>query len=107
MRVKLIAPTMTLLLSATAYAGCIDAVQVGDPGFVVIEKCGQPQRREREEHPVTKRVEVVRGTARTTVKPLQPRVIESWYYEASLNTATVIRLEDGGVTHKERLIREE
>lgn len=107
MRVKFVAPLMALLLSATAHAGCFDTVQVGEPGFVVIEKCGQPQRREREERPATKRVEMVRGTERASVKPLQPQVLESWYYDTSLNTATVIHLEDGGVTHKERLIREE
>jgi hypothetical protein len=94
------------VFSATASADCLDAVQIGDPGFVVIEKCGEPQRREREEHSRVTAVEIVRGSAIAAQLPLQPLLLERWYYDASLNAATVVYLEDGGVTKKERLLRE-
>ena len=93
--------------STTAFADCFDAVQVGDPGFVVIEKCGEPLRREREERASVKRVEVIRGSEQSNVRPLHPQIIEKWYYDSSLNAATVYHLEDRGVIKKERLLREE
>jgi hypothetical protein len=98
---------LTATLSGTACADCFSAVQVGDPGFVVIEKCGGPQRREREERKRTTAVEVVSGSEIKTQLPRQPLLLERWYYDTSLNAATVIHLEDGGVTTKGRLIREE
>jgi hypothetical protein len=98
---------ITFGYSPALFADCFDAVQVGDPGFVVIEKCGEPQRREREEKSATKRVELIRGSEKSSVRPVQPRIIEKWYYDASLNAATVFHLEDRGVSKKERLLREE
>jgi hypothetical protein len=98
---------ITLSITGTAYADCFDAVQVGEPGFMVIEKCGEPQRREREEHARTTSVEVVRGSEAVAQRPVQLLLVERWYYDSSLNAATAISLEDGGVTKKERLLREE
>ena len=87
-------------------AGCIELVELGDPGFMVIEKCGEPQRREREEHKRTTSIEVISGSERGAQRPHQPLLLERWYYDTSMNAATVIHLEDGGVTKKERLIRQ-
>jgi hypothetical protein len=101
---------LLMLLSVpvgSLYAGCIDMVEIGDPGFVVIEKCGEPVRREREELKRTSTVEVVRGSDAGQQRPQQPLLIERWYYDTSLNAATVIHLEDGGVSKKGRLIRQE
>jgi hypothetical protein len=97
----------TVISSGAAYADCFSAVQVGDPGFVVTEKCGAPQRREREERTRTSAVEVVSGSEINAQLPHQPLLLERWYYDTSPNAATVIHLEDGGVTKKGRLIREE
>lgn len=90
-----------------AVAGCIEKVEVGEPGFQVIEKCGAPQRREREEHKRSATVEVVVGSELTQQRPQQPLVLERWYYDSSINAVTVIYLEDGGVVRKERLLRQE
>lgn len=95
-----------LLASNDAAAGCLEVVDVGDPSYLVVEKCGKPQRRERDEMQPTKRVEVLRGTDSTAAIPSGSRVVERWYYDSSLNAVTVIHLEDGGVTAKERLQRE-
>ncbi|MEN8170670.1 MAG: DUF2845 domain-containing protein [Pseudomonadota bacterium] len=105
MRQIVILFTITLGFTGFAYADCFDAVQVGDPGFVVIEKCGEPQRRERDEYARSSSVEVVRGGEVGTQRPVQPLLIERWYYDTSLNAATAISLEDGGVSKKKRLIR--
>ncbi len=88
-------------------AECIDLVEVGEPGFMVIEKCGEPQRREREERRRSSTIEVVTGSGTTQQRPQQPLLLERWYYDSSLNAASVIYLEDGGVTKKERLLRPE
>jgi hypothetical protein len=98
---------LTVSFCGAADADCLSAVQVGDPGFVVIEKCGAPQRREREERSRTSPVEMVSGSEVKKQLPHQPLLLERWYYDTSLNAATVIHLEDGGVTTKGRLIREE
>jgi hypothetical protein len=102
-------PAVLLVMSAsctgTAFADCFSAVQLGEPGYVVIEKCGEPQRREYEERSRRIPVEVVRGSDVNAQLPLQPLRLERWYYDTSLNAATVIHLEDGGVAHKERLLR--
>ena len=98
---------LTLGYSGQLLADCFDAVQVGDPGFMVIEKCGEPQRREYEEKTSGKRVEILRGSEKSSVSPQQPRIIEKWYYDTSLNAATVFHLEDRGVTKKEQLRRKE
>ncbi len=107
MRLPVVLCAFFLSYTGEAYAGCFDAVQVGDPGFVVIEKCGEPQRREREERSRTTSIEVLRGSDVGRQQPLQPLLLERWYYDSSLNAATVIQLEDGGVAKKGRLIREE
>lgn len=96
-----------VISSGAAGADCLAKVEIGDPGFVVIEKCGEPQRREREEHSRSSAVEMVRGSEVGAQLPLQPLRLERWYYETSLNAATVIHLEDGGVVKKEHLRREE
>ncbi len=88
------------------FAGCIDQVEIGEPGFVVIEKCGEPQRREREERKRHSSIEVLSGSESTQQRPHQPVLLERWFYDTSLNAASVIYLEDGGVTKKERLIRQ-
>lgn len=93
--------------STSTLADCFESVQVGDPGFVVIEKCGEPLRREYEEKASVKKVEVIRGSEPSSVRPLQPHIIEKWYYDSSLNAATLFHLEDRGVIKKERLLREE
>ena len=93
------------LLSANAWGGCLEKVSEGEPGFIVIEKCGEPVRREREEHPRTESVELVTDSESSRQLPQQPKVVERWYYDTSLNAATVIHLEDGGVVKKERLER--
>ncbi|MCW8917212.1 MAG: DUF2845 domain-containing protein [Gammaproteobacteria bacterium] len=98
--------TVLSAASGAASADCLTAVQLGDPAFVVIEKCGEPQRREREERSRTNAVEMVRGGEVTAQLPRQPLLLERWYYETSLNAATVIHLEDSGVVKKERLRRE-
>jgi hypothetical protein len=72
---------------------------------MVIEKCGEPQRREREERKRSSTIEVLSGGEVTQQRPQQPLLLERWYYDTSLNAASVIYLEDGGVTKKERLIR--
>jgi hypothetical protein len=107
MRMSVVLGVISLLASGNIYAGCFELVEVGDPGFTVIEKCGEPQRREREELKRTKSVEVLRGQESTRQIPHQPIVRERWYYDTSLNAATVIHLEDNGVTEKGRLLREE
>ena len=107
MRSVVILYAITLSFTGTAYADCFDTVQVGEPGFMVIEKCGEPQRREREERVRTTSVEIVRGSEVGTQRPVQPLLVERWYYDTSLNSATAISLEDGGVTKKERLTREQ
>ena len=91
-------------LSALA-AGCLEVVELGEPGFRVIEKCGEPVRREREERRRKDSVEVVVGGETTRQRPHQPLLLERWYYDTSINAATVIHLEDGGVIKKERLLR--
>lgn len=106
---KLLAIPLVLMVAYTgaACASCFDAVEVGEPGFVVIEKCGEPQRREREERKRSTAVEVLRGSEVGKQTPHQPLLLERWYYDTSLNSATVIHLEDGGVSNKERLLREQ
>jgi hypothetical protein len=94
-----------LSLSGAVFADCYEQVQVGDPSFIVIEKCGEPERRE-EEVRRSASIEVVRGSEVSSQRPQQPMVIENWYYNTSLNAATVIRFQDGGVTQKEQLVRE-
>ena len=89
----------------SASAGCLELVELGEPGFQVIEKCGEPIRREREERKRTSSVEVVAGNETTRQQPHQPLLLERWYYDTSINAATVIHLEDGGVIKKERLLR--
>lgn len=96
---------LTASCAGTAFADCFSAVQLGDPGYVVVEKCGEPQRREHEERSRRTTVEVVRGGDVNAQLPLQPLRLERWYYDTSLNAATVVHLEDGGVTKKERLLR--
>ncbi len=107
MRVIATLCVMALSYSVGAFADCFEAVRVGDPGFMVIEKCGEPQRREYTEKASGKRVELLRGSEQSSVSPVQPLIIEKWYYNTSLNAATVFHLEDRGVTKKERLLREE
>lgn len=106
MRFPVILLVMASGVSATAHADCFTSVQLGDPGFVVIEKCGTPERREGEELSRSRAVEMVRGSEIQAQLPLQPLRLERWYYDTSLNAATVVHLEDGGVTKKERLLRE-
>lgn len=102
-------PLFVLVFSAagSASAECLDVIEIGEPGYMVIEKCGEPQRRDREEYIPTKKVEVIRGTNRNDERPVPPIVIEKWYYDTSLNAATVIHMKDGGVTKKQRMIRGE
>lgn len=107
MRVFAALCVMIFSYSASAFADCFEAVEVGDPGFMVLEKCGEPQRREYEEKTSGKRVEILRGSEKSSVSPQQPLIIEKWYYDTSLNAATVFHLEDRGVIKKERLRREE
>lgn len=97
---------ITTSITGVAYAGCFDLVEVGDPGYVVIERCGEPLRREREESARATSVEVLRGSEMAAQRPLQPLLLERWYYDTSLNAATVISLEDRSVIKKERLLRE-
>jgi hypothetical protein len=80
-------------------------VEEGDPGYLVIEKCGEPQRRDRKER-AARPIELVRGDEISAQRPVNRLVVERWYYDTSLNAATVLHLEDGGVTKKERLVRE-
>jgi hypothetical protein len=105
MRWSVVLVVMSAVAGGTAGADCLEQVEIGDPGFVVIEKCGQPQRREREELPRSKAVELVRGSGVSAQLPQQPLLLERWYYDTSLNAATVVHLEDGGVMKKERLLR--
>ena len=98
---------LALGYSTTTLADCFEAVQMSDPEFVVLEKCGEPLRRERQEKTSVKRVEVIRGSERSSVRPLQPQIIEKWYYDSSLNAATLFHLENRRVIKKERLLREE
>ncbi len=98
---------LTLGYGGVFAAECIDLVELGEPGFTVIEKCGEPQRREREERKRTGSIEVLSGSESTRQRPQQPLRLERWYYDTSLNAATVIHLEDGGVVKKERLLRQE
>lgn len=107
MRLSVMFSVLSLLASGNIYAGCFEMVEVGDPGFEVIEKCGEPQRREREEIKRSTAIEVLRGHESSRQTPHQPLLQERWYYDTSLNAATVIHLEDGGVTEKGRLLREE
>lgn len=93
-------------LSLSATAGCLEPVVVGDPVFVVVEKCGSPERRERYEESHTKPVEVLRGNTSLREYPVPPKVTEKWYYDTTLDAATVITIEDSGVTRKERLTRQ-
>ncbi len=106
MRRLVVLCVMSLGYSTALFADCFDTVAVGDPGFVVIEKCGEPQRREYQEKSPEK-VELLRGSEKSSVSPAQPRIIEKWYYDTSLNAATLFQLEDRGVIKKERLRREE
>ena len=107
MRLPVLLSILLLGLSNRLYAGCFEAVELGEPGSAVLEKCGEPQRREREEQQHTSSVEVWRGSEKANQTPHQPLLLERWYYDTSLNAATVIHLQDGGVTKKERLLRQE
>jgi hypothetical protein len=84
---------------------CYDKVEVGDPVQHVIERCGEPVRRERERHTPGKPVELIRGSDTLKSYPLQPQRLEKWYYETTRDKATVIEIQDGGVLGKKRLER--
>ncbi len=106
MKVFMFAAALALFLAlgANAQADCFESVELGDPAYLVIEKCGEPQRRDRKER-ASRPVEVLRGNEVSRQRPVNRLVIERWYYDSSLNAATVIHLEDGGVTDKQRLER--
>lgn len=99
--------SLALLVSLSAYADCFEMVEVGEQAATVIEKCGEPQRRDSKEVHGKRTVEVVRGDTVGREAVARPLYVEKWYYDSSLNRATVIHLEDGGVSKKERLVRGE
>lgn len=96
---------MALLASSSVYADCYELIEVGEPASMVIEKCGEPQRRDSKEVYGQRSIEVVRGDTVGREAVVRPLSVEKWYYDSSLNRATVIHLEDGGVSKKERLVR--
>ena len=101
----LVFSVLTLTSLPVLSGGCLELVELGEPGFQVIEKCGEPIRREREERRRSESVEVVSGSETSRKQPHHPLLLERWYYDTSINAATVIHLEDGGVIKKERLLR--
>jgi len=107
MRGSLVWCAVVISATGNASADCFEKIAVGDPSFIVIEECGPPQRLEREERVRTTPIEVLRGAEAMAQLPQRPRLLERWYYDTSLNAATVIYLEDGGVTNKARLLRQE
>jgi hypothetical protein len=99
--------TLITLATAPAFSGegCYEKVEVGDPVQYVIERCGEPVRRERDFSTPGKRIEVIRGSKTLSSHPVQPQQMEKWYYDTSLNTVTLIEIQDGGVLSKRRLER--
>jgi len=88
-----------------AVAGCYDKVEVGDPMQWVIERCGEPKWRERQVHSPGKSMEVIRGVDTFRTHPVQPQVVEKWYYDTTPDHSTLIEIQDGGVLSKQRLER--
>jgi len=98
---------MLCLTTLPIYAegGCFDKVEVGDPVRLVIEHCGEPKWREREVHSPGKSVEIIRGVDSLRTHPLEPQVMEKWYYDSSPDHSTMIEIQDGGVLSKQRMER--
>lgn len=92
-------------LPLLAEEGCYEKVEVGDTMQQVIERCGEPKWRERQVLSPGRSVEVIRGMHTLSTHPVQPRVLEKWYYDATTDKSTLIEIEDGGVLSKQRLER--
>lgn len=92
-------------LPVLAEEGCYDKVEVGDMMQQVIERCGEPKWRERQVLSPGRSVEVIRGMHTFRSHPVQPQVLEKWYYDTTPERSTLIEIEDGGVLSKQRLER--
>lgn len=92
-------------LPAAAEEGCYDKVEVGDPVRQVVERCGEPKWRERQVRSPGKSVEIIRGVDSLRTHPVQPQLMEKWYYDTSPDSSTLIEIQDGGVLSKQRLER--
>jgi hypothetical protein len=105
MRRLFILSVFALLSAPTAAVQCYGKVEVGDTVSQVVNRCGEPVRRERKVAQ-SEGVQVIRGLDSLHSKPLNPQVMEKWYYDTNLNEATVIEILDGGVISVRRLVRE-
>lgn len=92
-------------LPGYAAQGCYDKVEVGDPVQQVIERCGEPKWRERQLHSPGKSVEIIRGVNSLQTHPVQPQLMEKWYYDTTPDQSTLIEIQDGGVLSKRKLKR--
>jgi len=104
-RFATLATLILISLPASAEEGCYDKVQIGDPVRVVIEQCGEPVWRERQEHSPGKSVEIIRGVDSLRTHPVQPQLMEKWYYDTTPDSSTLIEIQDSGVLSKQRLER--
>lgn len=105
-RLAFLTTTLFFFTPVSAGQSCFDKVEIGDPMQFVIERCGEPVRRERDIYLPSQSVEVIRGSDTLRRHPVQPQRMEKWYYDTSLDRATLIEILDGGVLNKSRLKRE-
>jgi hypothetical protein len=105
-RATVLAIMSLIALPLSAAEDCLDRLEMGDPVQRVIERCGEPEHRERDMQAPGKSVEIIRGTDTLRSHPVQPQVTEKWYYDVSADRATVIEILDGGVVGMRRLQRE-
>lgn len=105
---KLVASAVLALLALPAVAEeqCFGKVEVGDSVSRVLERCGEPVRREQKVTKAEGGVQIIRGLDSLHTQPLNPKVLERWYYDTGLDMATVIDIVDGGVSRVRRLVRE-
>ncbi len=104
-RLMMFATFVLSTVPLSAEESCYDKVEIGDPVHYVIEHCGEPVRSERDIYSPAQPVEVIRGAETVQHSPAQPQRMEKWYYDTSLNKATLIEIQDGGVIDKRRLER--
>ncbi len=105
-RLIVVTAIMLLALPAVAEEQCYGKVEIGDAVSQILERCGQPVRRERKVTGVAGGVQVIRGLDSLHTKPLNPQRMEKWYYDTSMDKATVVEILDGEVVSVRRLVRE-
>ena len=94
-----------LVFPAVAEEQCYGKVEVGDSVAQLRDRCGEPMRRERKATGAAGGVQVIRGMDSFQTRPLNPEIMEKWYYDTSLDEATVVEVIDGRVDSVRKLLR--